>query len=232
MKAGIGCAALAFTAALASSVALAGASTPGVSATHNGRSAYALAVSETLYSQNDNDTGVGVVSQNFDSANDSFDSQGADDFTVPAGRTWKITGIVVTGRYFGGFGQSGPAASETVTFYKNAHGLPGLTKNTQVVTGTDNGTGSFVIPLTRFGLKGGSNGKRFWVSVQANMDFFPGGKWAWETHPAQNDLSSMWQNPSDGWGIGCTHWMPTTTCLAGGEGPDNMFALSGVPMAS
>jgi len=173
-----------------------------------------------LYSQNDNDNGVGIVSQNFEAEFDVFDSQDADDFVVPdTGHPWQITGVTVTGVYFNG---SGPAASETVTLYKDANGVPGDVVNTQTVVGTDSG-GSFTIPLAKFALPRG----HYWVSVQANMDFNSGGEWAWETRNGQNGTAAVWQNPADGFGTGCTTWMTMVTCIPSGEGPDLMFSLSG-----
>jgi hypothetical protein len=180
-------------------------------------------VSGTLYSQNDNDTGIAIVSQNFEAANDAFDAQGADDFTIPAGQKWKITGIDATGQYFNG---PGPAASETVTFYSSLHDKPGKVLRTETVTGTDT-AGSFSIPLSIFGLKGGSAGRRYWVSVQVNMDFTPGGEWGWETRSVQSGDPGMWQNPNDGFGTGCTSWGVLTTCIPAGEGPDFMYDLQG-----
>jgi hypothetical protein len=38
----------------------------------------------------------------------------------------------------------------------------------------------------------------------------------------------MWQNPADGLGTSCTTWRATLTCAALGEGPANMYTLSGV----
>src|SRR5437764_1625977 len=51
----------------------------------------------TLYDQNDNDNGVGIVSDDFDSGSfDSYDSQIADDFKVPKGTTWKVKEVDVS----------------------------------------------------------------------------------------------------------------------------------------
>jgi hypothetical protein len=174
-----------------------------------------------LYNQNDNDSGVGVVSQNFEPALDVYDSQLADDFVVPdAGHPWQITGITVTGVYFSG---SGPAASETVTFYRDANGVPGEVENTQTVVGSDS-NGSFTIPLDKFALPAG----HWWVSVQANMDFSSGGEWGWETRTVQNGTGAVFQNPGNGFATGCTSWANMVACLGPlGEGPDLMFSLSG-----
>lgn len=172
-----------------------------------------------LYSQNDNDTGVGVVSQNFEPELDVYDSQLADDFVVPdSGHPWQVTAVTVTGVYFNG---SGPAASENVTFYKDANGVPGAVKDAQTVVGADS-NGSFTILLEKFALSPG----HYWVSVQANMDFSSGGEWGWETRSVQNGNAALFQNPADGFGTGCTSWSNMAACVGLG-GPDLMFSLSG-----
>lgn len=178
-----------------------------------------------IYSQNDNDTGVGVVSQNFEPDFDVYDSQLADDFVVPdRGQPWQVTGITVTGVYFNG---SGPAASENVTFYRDANGVPGVVKNTQTVVGADT-NGSFTIPLDKFALPAG----HYWVSVQANMDFSSGGEWGWETRSVQSGNAAVFQNPADGFGTGCTSWASVAACVDAGSGPDLMFSLSGRVLGS
>lgn len=178
----------------------------------------------TLYDQNDNDSGVGITSQNFETSLDAYDGQGADDFVVPAGiKKWKVKKVNVTGVYYNG---SGPAVSENIFFYKDAGGLPGTLKSTQTVVGTDNGLGSFSILLTTpVALKPG----HYWVSVQANMDFGVGGQWGWEGRTVQGGLDpAAWQNPGDGFGTGCTSWGVEVTCLGDfGQGPDFMFSLQG-----
>src|SRR5689334_14251037 len=77
---------------------------------------------QILYDQRDNDNGVGIVSQNFESSLDSFDARGADDFAIPKGVEWHIKRVVADGAYFNG---SGPAASYDVVVYKDAGGTPG-----------------------------------------------------------------------------------------------------------
>src|SRR5205807_83612 len=117
-----------------------------------------------------NDEGKAVVSQygayveNFTSSGTSF-SQGADDFVVPAGHTWTIKEVDVTGHYFNG---SGPASSENVFLYKSGRRFPGkLIIECDDIKGKDNGSGSFVIllPATcHHRLKAGA----YWISVQIN----------------------------------------------------------------
>lgn len=173
-----------------------------------------------IYSQNDNSAGIAVSSQNFEPSMNAFDNAGADDFTIPAGQRWLIQAVIVTGFYFNG---PGPADSETVTFYRDAGGLPGAVISTQTVVGTDN-AGSFTIRLpSPVRLRQGT----YWVSVVANQNLTPDGQWGWETRTIQNGNPAAWQNPGDGFGTGCTTWANMQGCIGFGEGPDFMFALFG-----
>jgi hypothetical protein len=180
-----------------------------------------------LWNQNKaaQDSGVGIVSQNFEPANDAFDAQGADDFKVPAGTTWKVKEVDTTSVYFNG---PGPATSVDVTFYKNASGLPGAVKKAYSGIGyvdTSGGLGSYAITLPSVAkLTSGT----YWVSVVANMDFSVGGEWGWETRTTAKVKNAAWQNPGDGFATGCTTWGDMQTCIGpSGEGPDFMFALLG-----
>ena len=85
---------------------------------------------------------------------DAYDSQGADDFTVPDGATWKVSEVDVTGLYFNG---PGPAVSENVFFYKadkKSGGVKSSWRNSDNVVGDDDGIlGDFVISLGKKGAK-------------------------------------------------------------------------------
>src|SRR5207249_4151183 len=129
----------------------------------------------TLYDQLDNPGTNATVSQNFETANNAFDNQGADDFVVPSTEIWTVQQVVAKGVYFNG---PGPAASFNVTFYSNTAGFPGATVAGGTHTGLayTNVAGNFTIPLTTpLVLPPGT----YWVSVQANMDFTPFGEWGW-----------------------------------------------------
>jgi hypothetical protein len=173
-----------------------------------------------LYDQSANDSGIGIVSQNFEASFDVYDAQAADDFTVPSGKTWKVTEVDALGVYFNG---SGPAASEHVTIYKNKGGKPGaVVADYPALTGTDN-FGSFAIKLPKaLKLKNGT----YWVSVQANMDFGAGGEWGWENQTTVEGKAAVWQNPGDGFGTGCTSYTTESVCIPDGQG-DHMFILKG-----
>jgi hypothetical protein len=198
---------------------------PKPAAVHHGKAAAGVrphSVGKVLYDQNNNDAGVGIVSQNFEAAFDIYDSQGAD--TVKIKQTLvKANEVVVTGVYFNG---SGPATSVNVTFYKNSGGLPGGTSASYTgLAYTDlSGFGSFDIKFPTLKLKKGT----YWVSVQANMDFGSGGEWGWETTSIQHGTAAVWQNPGNGFSTGCTTYANMQGCIGAlGEGPDFMFTIKG-----
>lgn len=183
----------------------------------------------TLYDQNNNSNGIGIVSQNFEATFDAYDAQGADDFTVPAGQCWKIKEVDVTGVYFNG---SGPASSVHVTFYKQKNGAPNeaaIVADYPALVPVDS-AGSFVIKLPTAAKA--KAGKKYWVSVYANLDFQAGGEWGWDTNNAQSGTAAMWKNPGGGFGTGCSAYADMVTCIGAlGQGPDYMFALKGKSVA-
>src|SRR6476659_8244169 len=97
-----------------------------VSASHAATFKPVIHEDAVLYDQTADPGSFIIISQNFEASLDQYDSQGADDFTVPAGKIWSVTGINVLGGYFNFSGAASPGAeSETVTFYKDNAGKPG-----------------------------------------------------------------------------------------------------------
>jgi len=184
-----------------------------------------------LYSQNGTDSGTSIVSQNFESTYDAYDSQAADDFTV--GANAKITEVDLVGGYFNG---SGPASSFNVTFYKSKNGKPGrvlaVFENLPfVVEGAmPEGVQTFKIAIP--GQVPKCCHDSMFVSGQANLDFGPqevvasGGEWGWESQTTVVGAPAVWRNPGDGFGTGCTTYQTETTCIPNGQG-DHMFTIRG-----
>jgi hypothetical protein len=144
-----------------------------------------------------------LTSQNFETMYDSFDTQGADDFVIPAGEEWWISGVEVLGVYYNG---TGPATSVNIWFYKDSLGHPGITADSimNIVPSAGLSTGSFIISFPvpdRVILSAGI----YWLSVQCNMDFAAGGQWGW-TEQLPSNLESNWQNPGGGFGTPCSTW--------------------------
>jgi hypothetical protein len=198
------------------------ARSPDVSLTHKSSTASpahsgnARAI-PACHRQGANDTANGAVSQNFEAANNVYDNRGADDFRLKTACTATI--VKVNGQYGGG-----PATSLHVTFYRGSAGHPGLVISNQdnLAYADPSGTGNFTIPLPSSVTFAAD--KRYWVSVQANMDLDPNGEWFWNTNSVATGLNAQWKNPNDGFGTGCVTYTDLLTCVPAG-GPDFAFAL-------
>jgi hypothetical protein len=182
-----------------------------------------------LHDQSNNAGGGGVVSQNFETSNDIYDAQAADDFVVPSMQNWTVQQVKVNGVYFGG---PGPAASVNLTFYFGSGGFPGPV----VAGGTFNNlsmsdsSGNFTIPLpTNLTLSAGT----YWVSVQANMDFNPFGEWAWSDRMIASNSAAVWQNPGGGLTTSCyTYGRRGANCEIDPTAPDQIFQILGCPVTT
>ena len=174
-----------------------------------------------LYTQIDNDSGVGVVSQDFEAMYDNFDSEGADDFVVPDGVNWAVTSVTANGVYFNG---TGPAAAVNLTIFADNAGAPGAAECAYPLQTPADSAGVFIftLPTTCYLAPG-----TYWIDVQARLDFAAGGEWGWESRTVQSTAAALWKNPGDGLGTGCTTFSPMLTCITAGGGPDFMFSLTG-----
>ena len=146
-----------------------------------------------LYDQNNNPAGSSTGSQNFEASSDPFDDFLGDDFVVPALQTWNVNQVNATGVYFNG---TGPAASFNVFFYPDVATFPGPTATcTYNAAAFTNVSGSFSITLpANCVLASGT----YWVVVQANMDFVPGGQWGWTDRTVTSNSGAVWRNPGGG----------------------------------
>jgi len=182
-----------------------------------------------LWNQTSDDSGVGIVSQNFgESSFDRYDNQGADDFIVPEGEVWILTGIEARGTHFAG--GSGPLDSMNVVVYRTRNERPGrpggVVRNASEQPATPINTGvDYLVTLSdSIKLKPG----RYWLSLQGNMYFALGGEWGWETSRTQRGSPSVWRNPGDGFATGCIDYQRQVHCVGElGQGPDFMFVLLG-----
>lgn len=178
-----------------------------------------------LYDQSGSGVTGGVNSQDFDTANDAFDSVAADDFIVPAGQTWTVQKVVVNGLYFNG---TGPAESFNLAFYTDAAMFPGSVVAGGTFTGATytNAAGVFTITLpSTLELSAGT----YWVSVQARMDGPSGGQWGWTNRTVTTSSPAAWKNPGGGFNIpACVGWARRgATCMIDPAAPDQVFQLLG-----
>jgi hypothetical protein len=182
----------------------------------------ALPTGGVLYDQYDHACAVGTSSQNFEASLDANDDESADDFVVPPGQRWNVDGVDVDGIYFNG---PGTASSVNVRFYANREGnLPGAIEAerlAQPFTGTG---GDFVITLSpTVNLAEGIH----WVSVQANQNLTPAGRWHWIDRTVISNAGAAWRNPGNGFGTGCTAFARRTACIPTARDPDQVYRLRG-----
>ena len=179
--------------------------------------------SVTLYDQSDFAGNAFIVSQNYEPQRDNNDNMAADDFVVPNGDMWVVNRIVVEGRYsFNG----GPADSFNLAFYTDSLDLPvSLVPNGNFESLAYSVLGdnfSFDLPSELMLGPG-----RYWVSVQANMDFVPHGDWEWQDRIALSNAGAVWQNPLGGFGR-CQTWsLRGPVCRFAPGVPDQSFSIMG-----
>ncbi len=169
-------------------------------------------------------------SQDFEVNQD--DSQGADDFCIPASdASWVITNVDVVGAYND---VAYTVSTVKVFFYARGSGpLPGAGLFSATVTGPDlvnANTGSFALTLDPPAQLAGNN--CYWVSVQAVQ---PGGynageTWQWtertaataDVSPSAYRLPGKPGHPCQNWGARLTTCFPSAT-----SNPDLTLRLSG-----
>jgi hypothetical protein len=177
-----------------------------------------------LFDQMDNAGTNSITSQNFEPANDIFDSFAADDFAF-MDDTWSIGSIEVAGVYYN---DPGPASSVNVWIY-SSDGFGGLPQNIiyaglNIVPSAGLADGSFTIdlPVPVILTEGW-----YWLCVQANMDS-SSGQWGWTGRTVQSFSGSAWMNPGGGFGTPCTpSWGYRVTNCGVGTEPDNCFRING-----
>jgi hypothetical protein len=176
-------------------------------------------IQTVLYDQTAGTTTNGIASQDFETVNDGFDCQAADNFTVPGGG-WTIRRVIVGGFY----GTTGPAAGFNVYFYADAGGVPGASPVYTALSQaySYDGITYYSIGLSTPAVLAAGN---YWISVQCRMDFGAGGQWFQFTSTGTFGATAQWQNPGNGFATPCTTWNPITLCNGSVE-TEMSFALT------
>lgn len=66
----------------------------------------------------------------------------------------------------------------------------------------------------------------YWVGIQVNQDYATHGQHFWSNRTVMSNNESVWVNPGDGFGSGCTTFTPQTTCgVGGGTNPDFLYTI-------
>lgn len=166
-----------------------------------------------------------LVAQYSSSSGAPYDSEGADDFVVPAAG-WRITSV-----QFGAFAAASTKGAyptvANVRIYTNGGAAPSGTtacsySAAAVAYDTTNQIATVALPGV-CELAAGT----YWISYQPMYDFaVSGGDFFWNLAAPQAGAVGQWRNPGDGFASGCTDWSATTSCDF--TQPDYAFRLSGV----
>jgi VWFA-related protein len=190
------------------------------------------ASTNVLWNQLDRAGTSGASSENrLDAGGAPFVTEAADDFVVPARVRWSVDGVDVQGFYFGN-GPRGPAGSVNVFIYGDQGNLPGSLlctyRRLRPVSGLANGNFTLDLPQPCLVATG-----RYWVAVQANMDFPAAGQWGWRERTQGRERTSVWRNPGGGYNTACdgNFGRRTQTCRVGNQ-PDFVFRLRGTSGAA
>ena len=169
-------------------------------------------------------SGGGPTSQDFETANDAFDNQAADDFTLTADGT--ICQVNISGTVNEGGFPADPNSMVIMEIWDDAGGLPGTMIYSESFIGADvdpDGDGIFtVLPTDGPVLTAGTT---YWLSIIAQLDLPLGGQWFWDLSADTLGNPYAWQNPGNGFDIGCPSWSDGNTCLAI-TGPDLAMDIS------
>lgn len=173
-----------------------------------------------LYDQTNNPSGNGAPDQDFEAGFDAYDCEGADDFDVTWTDGWNVQQVQTVGT-------TGTPGTSTVkvVFFADAGGSIGAQLCSYTgISPTDN-SGSLIIDLPTDCFVGLGLA---WVNIQVSQEFATAGQHFWSNRTTQSFAGSLWQNPGDGFGSGCTTWTAQTTCgVGGGTNPDFLFQIWG-----
>lgn len=178
---------------------------------------------DVLYEQLDNPgTEGGLASQDYETANDAFDNQIADDFTIPQGQLWRITQVDVVAS------ESVPLQWFNVYFFNDASGLPGTEVARRMALPFSDGTSTEISIDNPVFLGAGT----WWIAVQARLDFADG-RWKWMSYALDNGAPAAIRNPGGGYGdITCEEWTPLPTCVPSLTEHDRLFRLHGAQVVN
>ncbi len=177
----------------------------------------AAAGAATLYDQLDNPATSGDMVSTPSYFYESGDNdQAADDFTVPAGQAWLVTGAQAPGPDIGTY-------DFRITLFTDAGGKPGsqIAQGGATLSAAPGALITFPLnaaPLLQPG--------HYWVSLQI-MNLV---SWAWRNRTVLSGSPAMWQSSTGD--NGCSTWTVRTTCFPDtGGAPDQVFSLQGTATA-
>jgi hypothetical protein len=167
--------------------------------------------SAVLYDQSGLAQGV-APAQDFQSAFDAYDSEGADDFVVTDAAGWTVSAFNFQVSFLYPSSPADPLYH--VNVYEDDNGVPGATAcgYTSLAGTLDASKTSLSVSLpTPCVLPMG----HYWVGMSADLVYPPKMYWMAGLNAAIDNIGA-WREPGDGNQTGCTTWAPMSTCTVPG----------------
>jgi hypothetical protein len=167
--------------------------------------------SAVLYDQSGVFAGV-APAQDYQSAYDEFDSEGADDFVVTDAAGWTVSAFNFQVAFLYPSSPADPLYH--INVYEDDNGLPGATAcgYTSLAGALDASRTSLSVSLpTPCVLPTG----RYWVGMSADLVYPPKMYWTTGLNGAIDNIGA-WREPGDGNQTGCTTWAPMSACTVPG----------------
>jgi hypothetical protein len=176
--------------------------TPLIGGLHHNTFSGSLNASEELYVQV-YPVSNNIASQDFEADLDDADCKAADDFIVPAGKTWSIDEVAIGFTYSGTFPT--PTVNINVQFFNDNAGVPGTLiqefVNLPINSSQLLATGSISLPTPVY-LEEGVK----WISIQFSYSYNSFGQSYLDCSSVQTGNASKWINPGNHFGRG-TNWI-------------------------
>lgn len=173
----------------------------------------------TLFSQPYDGTSPGAPSQMFTDTSpnySSYNTEAFDDFTVPAGPGWIITGATF-------YGQEQGDPTQNVSVNMQMLSAPGFTTS-GISGGSEDASGNLNFTGLSIYLAPGT----YWITAWVDRPELTGGQWFWDLTDYGNPHGSEFyiQNPGGGLIPGASSAVPASTVL-GTQPSDLAFTLYG-----
>ena len=174
-----------------------------------------------LFNQTGSPSFEGILAMtNLDPGQETFDTELADDFNVPAGG-WAVSVVRIGSFYHSGGTPVRPSTSGNVTFYVDTGiGRPGAVisgcafKDVPLYYSEIYLTSVINLPEVCALPEG-----RYWMGFSGNLSFADqeGGVYVTQESSSPDNML-VWRNPLGGYATACTNWAAPTSCGLAGNG--------------
>jgi photosystem II stability/assembly factor-like uncharacterized protein len=147
-------------------------------------------------------------------------AQSADDFTIPAGQSWSIEEVAVSGSY-----RIATSVNDVrVVIYQNDGGKPGAeVYSSGALVPANPASPNFTVKLPEaLTLPEGT----YWLSVYPNLAFGAGFQWYWANQTAISGAPAHFRDNANLFGTGAVNWTESSLAF-GGIQTDMVFTLFG-----